>query len=509
MMSLRLRLFLSYLLLLVVTLGVIAVTIVLLLAAQPASPTPSYQRLMGVAQGFGWRDLISLREGSQGGLIGLGGLRGDGGLSEADLNAALNTIYINLQTFADQSSVRLLVVNTRSDVALFDSAGTLTNVTVVADLESLSPSGMMMMNVPGETLLGRFNDPSVGEYVFAGFEIPAQRVDAALLFAELSPQRTFADTVSEFASTMALPLAQAGVLGTVVAAVLAALISQNIARPLQTVASASVAIAEGHLEQRVPVSGPPEVRSVAEAFNHMSAQVRATQQAQQDFLANVSHDLKTPLTSIQGYSQAIMDGAARDPAAAARIIHEEAARLNRMVIELTDLARLEAGRLSMRSGAIDIGQIASAVVQRLMVLAQSKGLDFQSHTPSCAPIAGDGDRLAQVVTNLISNAIKYTPEGGDVRVITREHRGGVELIVKDSGVGIAQTDLPRVFERFYQVDKARGPERGTGLGLAITREIVHAHGGEITVASAGPGLGTTFSVWLPSPQMSTMIRGKR
>src|SRR5262249_26168006 len=149
-------------------------------------------------------------------------------------------------------------------------------------------------------------------------------------------------------------------------------ISRTIVKPLQAVARAATDAAQGTYSLKAPISGPKEVRAVAEAFNYMAAQVQATQQAQQDFLANVSHDLKTPLTSIQGYSQAIMDGAASDPVEAAKIIYEEAGRLNRMVVELTDLARLQAGRLSMRTTAVDVAQIAEVVAQRLAIVAKEK-----------------------------------------------------------------------------------------------------------------------------------------
>jgi len=293
-----------------------------------------------------------------------------------------------------------------------------------------------------------------------------------------------------------------------VAVILAVLITRSIVQPLQHVARPAVAVAGGYFNTRVPVGGPPEVRAVGDAFNRMSAEVVGAQNVQRDFLANVSHDLKTPLTSIQGYSQAIIDGAAKDPGAAAQIIYDEAARLNRMVIELTDLARLQAGRLSMQSSAIDMGEMTAAIARRLEVVAQRKGVHFNVQASSLPPIAGDGDRLVQVLTNLISNAIKYTPEGGSVNITTRAANGGVEVEVADTGIGIPPEDLPRIFERFYQVDKTRGPKRGTGLGLAITQEIVQAHGGKITVMSAGRGHGSTFVLWLPSPQVTTIIRRK-
>jgi signal transduction histidine kinase len=265
-------------------------------------------------------------------------------------------------------------------------------------------------------------------------------------------------------------------------------------------------VSGGRFNQRVPIKGPTEVRAVADAFNRMADEVQSEQQAQQEFLANVSHDLKTPLTSIQGYSQAIIDGAANNPVAAATIIYDEAARLNRMVIELTDLARLQAGRLSMQMTGLDMGQLAEAIAQRLSIVAREKGIDLRLETMPMPEIAGDGDRLAQVLTNLISNAINYTPEGGMVTVRTQVANNGVEVSVEDTGVGIHPSELPRIFERFYQVDKARGPRRGTGLGLAIVQEIVQAHGGRIRASSPGENRGSTFTIWLPSPNLTTIMR---
>jgi signal transduction histidine kinase len=241
----------------------------------------------------------------------------------------------------------------------------------------------------------------------------------------------------------------------------------------------------------------------------MTREVQASQKVQQDFMVNVSHDLKTPLTSIQGYSQAIMDGATPDPVQSAGIIYEEATRLNRMVADITDLARLQDGQLAMNRVDLDVSQIVQAIGQRLAIVAEKKEIDLQVEADPMPHVHGDGDRLAQVITNLVSNAIKYTPRGGKVRVKTQINNGGVEIIVSDTGIGIPKEDLPRIFERFYQVDKARGPRRGTGLGLAITREIVQAHGGTISVTSAGKNHGSIFTVWLPSEHVNTVVTGKR
>ena len=220
-------------------------------------------------------------------------------------------------------------------------------------------------------------------------------------------------------------------------------------------------------------------------------------------MANVSHDLKTPLTSIQGYSQAIIDGTEKKPEHAAEIIHDEAGRLNRMVIELTDLARIQAGQLSMQMTTIDIGQIVYSVANRLAVVAENKQIELKVDTLQLPPILGDGDRLVQSLDNLIGNAIKYTHSGGTVEIQTTSNKDNIEISIHDTGIGLSQSDLPRIFERFYQVDKARGPSRGTGLGLAITNEIIQAHGGHITVQSMEKR-GTTFKVFLPRNNADTI-----
>lgn len=482
-MSLRNRLLASYVALLILTFGIIAAALLVLLSAQPAPAQPIYQRLAGIIEGIT--------------------LPGGWGANRWLLDAAMGD-YDELGEIAASRDVRAVVIQEPQQVLLYDSAGQIASGTQV-DYQAQTVSvqerrGPLARQY--EWLTGSFWERDV-EWLFV-----AVRGEGGMLWglATQRPTQSFREALQAFVGALGLPMCQAGLVGLFVAFWLAAAISRSIARPLQTVAQAAATLSSGDLGVQVPVEGPPEVRSVGEAFNHMTAEVKASQNAQRDFLANVSHDLKTPLTSIQGFSQAIIDGAAKDPKHAAAIIHEEAERMTRMVAELTDLARIQAGRLSLKSRAVDLGQIAEAVAQRLSVVARAKGVTLHHETPSMPAVAGDGDRLAQVFQNLIGNAIKYTPSGGRVEVITRVHQHGVEAIVQDNGMGIPPQDLPRVFERFYQVDKTRGPERGTGLGLAIVREIVQAHGGRITVASEGENRGTTFTLWLPSPQLSTIAR---
>jgi signal transduction histidine kinase len=483
--TLRQRLFASYLLMLAVSLGVTSAALLLLFSTQAAPLEQSYQRIAAIVQGLNVRDLL-LQSGPR-----------------RDRLTVRNFVSV-LDDFAETRSVRALwlIEQSGSFSVLYDTDGTF-NINDPLSLRLDDYNNAFLQRALRETrqFFGTFHDPDGQEWVFGGVAraTPTIRPNqpALLLVAEPRPTRSLQSALGEFSRALLPPIVQAALIGALVAFVLAFAISRSIARPLKALVEGAEAVARGNYGVRVAEQGAQEVRRVAQAFNHMAHEVRSTQEAQRDFVANVSHDLKTPLTSIQGYSQAIIDGAAKDPAQAARIIHDEAARLNRLVVELTDLIRLQSGRLSMQLDRVDLAQVARAIAERLAVVAQGKSIELLVQVPPELFLIGDGDRLAQVITNLLSNALKYTPNGGRVGLRARAVGDGVELIVRDSGIGIPADDLPRIFERFYQVDKARGPRRGTGLGLAIVREIVEAHGGRIHAESEGPGRGAAFVVWLP------------
>lgn len=506
--SLHSRLLSSYLFLLIVTLAGIFITLFITIGFQPVPPQSTYNRLLTLSSSLNFDDLVDefsnlLREVQA------------GGRSE-QRDALLATLqesdeWVLMDAFAIRHDVRVMIVNLEREEIFYDSAGEITEMTEVRlDMDNYRPRPELQQGFPqGSNLVFGEFEMDDGNWLFSGYTTRSIGNRGfrgnTFIVADATPTDSLQNALSDFTESLAQPVLQSALIGLIIAIVLATLISRTIARPLQAVSEASSAIAQGDLEQAVPVSGPTEVRTVAESFNTMSAEVRSTQQAQRDFVANVSHDLKTPLTSIQGFSMAIMDGTAKDVKRAAEIIHDEASRLNRMVVELTDLARLEAGSLSMQMTKIDLSAIANVVAQQLTVMAEEKHITLHVHTPELPKIAGDGDRLVQVFNNLIGNAIKYTPKGGDVYVRTQSsEEGGVEAIIQDNGDGIPQRDLSRIFQRFYQVDKARGPERGTGLGLAITHEIVLAHGGKIHVKS-GVGQGTRFTVWFPDPHSKTQV----
>jgi signal transduction histidine kinase len=451
-------------------------------------------------------------------------------LREAPTQKRLVTGRLSLEASVIQRLTRTALQNNVPPAQLIRRLANLDNRTDTRILLINVQSGEVLGDT-GETLMGRnlfnagrpvrFNNTLNGEFdaegehwLYSTGPLLNRRdqieVVAAVSYEITSPLR---DPI--FRELMQ-PLGIALVIASAVSIALATLVTRSVTRPLQHVAQAAQKITAGDYSQTVPVEGSSEFKEVALNFNQMSQKVRDTQQSQRDFLANVTHELKTPLTSIQGFAQAIQDGAAREPEAvrkSAAIIHDEATRMNRLVMELLELARIESGQIVMRREAVKLDLVLHSVIERLALRAQTSGVELQTEIVADLPaLVGDGDRLAQILSNLIDNALKHTPSGGKVVVAARSLSGstavkrgtlraigGVEISVADTGPGIPAEDLSRIFERFYQVEKsrARSKEGSLGLGLAIVKEIVAAHGGTIHAESI-VGLGTKFVVWLPS-----------
>ena len=309
-----------------------------------------------------------------------------------------------------------------------------------------------------------------------------------------------------FTDELLLPILEGGLIALLLSLVLAFALSRWVADPLQQVVVAARNYPKGSEEMK-PVSprGPREVQDLTRAFNSMVKRVNSTQRSQRDFVANVSHELKTPLTSVQGFAQAILDETADTPEArkqAAQIIYNEAGRMHRMALDLLDLARFEAGTADLKMSSVDMGPLLRGVIEKFALQAQKAGVNLQMDVPSDLPLLiGDGDRLAQVFTNLVDNALKYTPANGHVTLSAANVGSEMELSITDTGEGVPDEALPHLFDRFYQVDPSRagGEKHGAGLGLAIVQEITQAHGGRISVRSQA-GHGTTFVIHLPLAQ---------
>jgi len=234
----------------------------------------------------------------------------------------------------------------------------------------------------------------------------------------------------------------------------------------------------------------------------MTRQVQTTRQSQKDFIANISHELKTPLTSIQGFAQAVRDGTVQsndDLHQAADVIESEAIRMHRLVQDLLTLEKMDAGTVLFDMQVFNANDLMSAAERKFAARAEDAGIDLLvTHTGEEAVITGDSDRLMQVLDNLLDNAIKFTPRGGEISLYSGIIDKAVLIHVSDTGKGIPPSEQQRIFERFYQVDKARtgGKWRGYGLGLAISKQIVETHGGSLSIISAA-GEGSHFVVKLP------------
>jgi signal transduction histidine kinase len=292
----------------------------------------------------------------------------------------------------------------------------------------------------------------------------------------------------------------AGALALLVAVALGALLARSVALPVDRLSRAADEIARGNYTYQVRVDGSSELAHLAERFNAMAAEVRTAHQMQRDFLANVSHDLKTPLTAIQGFSQAILDGAVQGPdgaTSAARIINTEARRMARMVSDLLDLARLESGQAALERTPVDPAGLLHQAAATVQLQAQEARIVLRVESAPLPLIQADPDRLRRALINLTDNALRHTPPGGSVTLRGEVGPQAVILSVRDTGQGIPPADLPHIFERFYQVDKSRSQARSnSGLGLAIVQQIVQAHEGTIGVQSQ-VGVGTEFRITLP------------
>jgi signal transduction histidine kinase len=297
--------------------------------------------------------------------------------------------------------------------------------------------------------------------------------------------------------TFIWPLLVAGAVGIFVSLLIAIFMSRAIYRPIVNITRAARRISEGDYSQRIKPEGPKETRELAESFNNMTEDVEQAQLKLRHFVADVSHELKSPLTSIQGFAQALVDGTASDDETklkAAQIIDEESRRLKQQVDELLELSRMQSNQARFKRDPVNLREVLEQSAEVFAVQARKKEVVIDSKLDPELVVSGDSDRLEQVFNNLLDNAIKNSPPGGKVFIASVRNEGNLaKITVTDNGPGIHPDHLAHVFERFYQVT---GTRTGVGLGLAIAKEIVTAHHGTIN-ATSKPGEGACFTVLLP------------
>lgn len=289
-------------------------------------------------------------------------------------------------------------------------------------------------------------------------------------------------------------------IGVTAAAVLVSIIlAQNLSGPLRELTQASQTLAKGQLGHQVTVHSQDEIGKLATAFNQMSQDLAQASKLRQQMTADIAHELRTPLSIILGHAEALQDGVLPPTAETFALIHDEASRLNGLVEELRTLTLAEAGELQLMIRPVSPQALLEKMITAYTPRAQQQAIRLQLDCPAGLPnLTIDPDRMAQLLANLLDNALRHTPAGGQITLAAAHHPPHLILTVSDTGNGIAPQELPHIFDRFYRGDKSRNRQSGgSGLGLAIAKSIVQAHGGQIT-AKSDPGRGTQFTIHLPA-----------
>jgi signal transduction histidine kinase len=305
-------------------------------------------------------------------------------------------------------------------------------------------------------------------------------------------------TQAAFTDAMRRALVAATLIAVATAAVVSVLVAARIARPITAIVRAARRIADGDYAERVPVDEPGELADLAMSFNEMAGSLEATERRRLQLVGDVAHELRTPLTTIDGYLEGLEDGVVEPNPQTWGLLRTETARLTRMVNDLAELWRAEARQLPLRTEAVDLALVAREVGERLAPAVASRGITLDLPA-GIALASADRDRVAQILANYLSNALRHAPDGSSVRVAAIRRGAAIRLSVTDEGSGLEADQLEAVFERFYRVDPGRSRAAGgSGIGLAIVRALAEAMGGQAWAESAGPGRGATFHVELPA-----------
>lgn len=278
------------------------------------------------------------------------------------------------------------------------------------------------------------------------------------------------------------------------------LLSRGIVAPVRRMTTVSRHIADGHYSERVQSDSHDELGQLALSFNQMAENLEQVERMRRQLIADVSHELRTPLTTIQGSMEGLLDGILPATPETYQHIHQEAGRLARLVDDLQELSRIEAGASPLEIKLARVDSLIHTTIKRLSTQAAKKRIDLAADLPADLPMVPmDEARITQVLTNLVSNAIQYTPEGGSIRIQVSQNKEFLQVSITDTGIGIPAEHIPHLFTRFYRVDKSRSRQAGggSGIGLTIARHLVESHAGRLWVESPGAGQGSTFSFSLP------------
>ena len=374
---------------------------------------------------------------------------------------------------------------------------------VVEDTARVSGISILLTDADG-VVIADSQKQLVGEYYEPGTTdnpreiLLGEQILATLYVSPAPAAEPYFASPQRLSETVGRSLIWGITLAIIIALILTFVLSRRMSSPIGALATAARQLGGGDLSRRVPLQGKGEVKLLAQAFNSMAADLEHAEQLRRNLVADVAHELRTPLSNIQGYLEAIRDRVIKPNPATIRSLDEEASLLSRLVDELQELSLAEAGELKLIYQEEDIAALVEQTIAswRPQVAAKeiSLSLDLPDNLP---PVNVDWQRVSQVLHNLVENAVAHTREGGAISVAATTQDGQIEIRVSDTGEGIPVEDLPNIFERFYRVDRSRARATGgSGLGLTIAKRLVEAHGGKIAVQSE-LGKGSAFSFTLP------------
>jgi histidine kinase len=312
--------------------------------------------------------------------------------------------------------------------------------------------------------------------------------------------RTETESHQAFAGALWSTLPIALLVSAAAAALVAAFVARQILRPISAVRKATGRLAAGRYDERVAEPAALELAALAGDVNRLADALQHTEARRARLIGEVAHEMRTPLTAINGYVEGMLDGVFEPSEEVLTSVGAEAARLQRLATDLATLSRAEEGALELRTEPADLAELVRAAATRLRPQFDEKGVALELETGPVVAVRADRDRIIQVLTNLLGNALTYTPSGGHVTVRIRALGKTAFAAVSDDGVGIAASDLPLVFERFFRVPGLDRPPGGSGIGLTVAAGIARAHHGDIRATSAGVGKGAEFTLELPSAE---------
>ena len=356
-------------------------------------------------------------------------------------------------------------------------------------------SGMVVADSEGELLGELYNPDSPGRLMSPPWQ--ADAIGTLHITPESSLEVDFTSLQILF-KAIGLFFVWGGLIAVAIALVITFFLSRRILAPVKALTSAAKQLGRGDFSQRVHVKDRSELGELASTFNSMASDLERAEQLRQNMVADVAHELRTPLSNIRGYLEAVRDGVVEPDAATMNSLDEEATLLSRLVDDLQELSLAEADELKLVCQAENIGDSIKQTAAGVQAQAMAKGLSVSIDLPDKLPLVNiDSHRISQVLRNLLENAVAHSAKGDTVTVTARQQENYLEVAVTDTGEGIPAEDLPNIFERFYRVDKSRARATGgTGLGLTIAKRLVEGHGGKIEVQSE-VGRGSRFSFTLP------------